>query len=130
MLNSVYFPTASVGWAVGSEGKIFFTSDKGDKWNEQKSGTTTFLNGIDCLSETECWAVGRGGLILHTTDQGGKWVHVNSKISADLMAVDFATPSVGWVVGKGVIFKTEDGGKTWVAHHITSGGETLIPLGY
>jgi len=39
-LNSVHFEDSNNGWAVGDSGIILKTTDLGNSWNVQSSGTT------------------------------------------------------------------------------------------
>ena len=42
-LMSVYFRDANLGWAVGSGGTVLKTTDGGQKWKKQLSGTPAQL---------------------------------------------------------------------------------------
>lgn len=102
------------GWAVGSEGTIAHTSDRGETWEIQKPPTNRYLFGVDFISEREGWIVGEDGVILHTQDSGVNWYAQSSGTDAPFMAIDFIDENNGWVVGmEGWIMHTADGGKTW-----------------
>ena len=45
-LMSVYFVDSDRGWAVGGGGTILNTSDGGETWVQQSSGTTSQLQSI------------------------------------------------------------------------------------
>jgi hypothetical protein len=47
-------------WAVGQHGLIYHSSDGGDNWTLQPSGTTETLNGVFALAVDEVYAVGAG----------------------------------------------------------------------
>lgn len=49
---------------VGSEGKIYYTGDRGKTWNEQLTDVTSTLNAVATLSGTKGIAVGDGGTVL------------------------------------------------------------------
>ncbi len=45
-LMSVFFRDANLGWAVGSGGTVLKTTDGGQKWKKQTSGTPAQLTGV------------------------------------------------------------------------------------
>ena len=40
-LSSIYFPNEFIGWAIGEEGAVFRTTDRGDNWSKQLSRQIT-----------------------------------------------------------------------------------------
>lgn len=75
-LYSVYFLDSNRGWVAGSNGVIFTTSDGGNNWQRQDSGTRSQLNSIYFLPDgSNGWIAGEHGLILSTNDGGATWVH-------------------------------------------------------
>jgi photosystem II stability/assembly factor-like uncharacterized protein len=114
-LNGVYFlADGRTGWAVGSSGGIVHTTDAGDRWSLQLSGTVYNLNAVWFTSPTEGWAVGNLGTLLHTTNAGGNWTRVNLNAGENLMDVCFANADTGWAVGSaGVVLRTVDAGASW-----------------
>jgi photosystem II stability/assembly factor-like uncharacterized protein len=113
-LFSVSFPNEKDGWACGRWGTILHTSDGGNTWNQQNSGTDYTLSSIFFTDPQNGWAVGDGGTILHTTDGGKTWGKQKSPVPFYLMKVYFVTPLKGWIVGERThILSTGDGGKTW-----------------
>ncbi|HSG26952.1 MAG TPA: YCF48-related protein, partial [Candidatus Krumholzibacterium sp.] len=113
--NGVYFPTASVGYVVGSGGAIYKSTDSGVTWNQQTSPVTTNLYDVFFTSATEGWAVGASGVIIHTTD-GINWnLHAQSGLltTLDINSI-FFLGSYGWMGGDSEdIFRSTDGGTTW-----------------
>ena len=130
-LYSVAFANASDGWAVGYRGPpdsltvtsiILATTDGGDTWSPQGSGTTDFgLESVACADATHAWAV--GDAILATTDGGATWnvqAPGTPQGTADVLTgVTCADASHAWAVGcdertgVGIILTTTDGGVTW-----------------
>ena len=53
-----------------SNGTILGTSDGGDSWSPQVSGTRRYLTGISMLDAKTATAVGEYGTILHTITGG------------------------------------------------------------
>jgi photosystem II stability/assembly factor-like uncharacterized protein len=102
------------GWAVGYYGSIIHTSDGGNTWVYQKSGTEKLLSGVDFVDQNNGWVVGYGPTILHTVDGGKTWAEQNTEEDIFLTAVHFANGKKGWAVGEwGTILYTEDGGENW-----------------
>jgi photosystem II stability/assembly factor-like uncharacterized protein len=116
---AVHFPSASVGYIVGSGGVIFKTSDGGSTWAQQTSPTANSLNDVFFTDDLTGWAVGAAGTMIHTTD-GTNWTLLTpSPTTAVLTGVSFVGLN-GWVGGgldnaKCQIYYTTNGGTTWTA---------------
>src|SRR5258708_26081639 len=59
--------------AVGDAGTIVRTTDGGQSWTLQSSGTTRDLRGVSFVDADTGTAVGFSGTILRTTDGGQTW---------------------------------------------------------
>lgn len=59
------------------------------------------------------WACSMEGHIVRTTDGGKSW-RGNTIPGAFLEYVQFLTPSTGFVSGQGGVFRSDDGGATWI----------------
>jgi photosystem II stability/assembly factor-like uncharacterized protein len=112
----------ATAWAVGLDGTILATTDRGAIWTAQRSGTAAGLYGVAASSPTVAWAVDHGatsGGIAATTDGGATWT--TSAQSVPMNAVAAASPSVAWAVGEsGVIVSTTDGGVNWFRQQSSS----------
>ena len=110
------------GWAVGGAGAILHTTDGGENWIQQNSGTRNWLYSVNFVSSIEGWVVGDWGIILHTTDGGENWDAQTNGISYPLNDVYFASSTEGWTTGDaGVILHTADRGENWTvqdSHHL------------
>ncbi|MCH8038848.1 MAG: hypothetical protein IH977_00700 [Nitrospinae bacterium] len=113
---------------MGEGGTILATTDAGQTWTKQTSGTRIRLQAVAFVSPTQGWAVGRDGTILITTDAGQTWTPQTSGTRALLFDVAFVSPTQGWAVGavdtdpetstSGLtILLTKDGGTTWEPVH-------------
>jgi photosystem II stability/assembly factor-like uncharacterized protein len=70
-IQGIDFPTAAIGFAVGSAGRILRTNDSGVTWTQQASGTSANLNDVNFFGNALTGiAVGEGGIILRTTNGG------------------------------------------------------------
>jgi photosystem II stability/assembly factor-like uncharacterized protein len=127
-LLGVSFTDANTGTAVGRNGTILRTTDGGATWVAQESGAQYGEDLFDVwfTDANIGTAVGLYGIILRTTDGGATWVRQPGPTPQDfLLGVSFADSNNGIVVGmyeggprglvdRGVIFRTKDGGATWV----------------
>ncbi len=127
-LNSIFFIDNENGWAVGSEGIILHTTDGGDNWIEQPSGTDFGLESVDFINPDNGWiAGGKGGvpqtgIILRTVNGGGTWEEMYIDSSYLLNDVYFTDSLNGWAVGSasvfvgiwGTLLHSIDGGETWI----------------
>ncbi len=123
--NAIYMLTPDSVWAVFTSGMIYATSDGGQTWVNQPSGTTRRLFDVQFIDHLNGWAVGGWSdgstyLVLRTTNGGQTWVNQSfgSASSPTIQAVFFIDAQTGWICGKadGLPFvqKTTDGGASWV----------------
>jgi photosystem II stability/assembly factor-like uncharacterized protein len=121
-LHGTFFHSQQEGWAVGQLGKIFYTANGGQSWQEQASGTNLLLTAVDFAEQSHGWVVGERGIILHSDDNGSSWTSQHSSTPYPLFDVDFTDQDTGWAVGHwGTIVSTRDGGKTWADHSLSLG---------
>src|SRR5438094_3098479 len=73
-LRGAAFVDANTGTVVGEYGTIVTTTDGGNSWTIQVSGTTQNLWAISFKDSNNGTGVGEGGTILGTTDGGANWV--------------------------------------------------------
>ncbi len=123
-INAVSFVNSSTGWAVGIGGTILKTTDGGNTWAAQVSGTSFNLEGVKFVDANSGWAVGAdtlyktGGVILHTSDGGTTWTPQSFPSPANfLSSVSFSDGNNGVAVGttstSGYACYTTNGGATW-----------------
>jgi|GEM_PF-1504971 len=72
LIMATDFVDANTGWAVGSDGAIYKTTDAGSTWTPQVSGYSGWLLGVAFADANHGWAVGSGGIIA-TADGGATW---------------------------------------------------------
>jgi len=116
-LHDVHFVDSNTGCAVGEHGVIFWTTDGGNNWIEQTSGTVRHLWGVYLVDANTGWAVGVRGTILHTTDAGNNWIAQTADTTYGFGEIYFTDDNNGWIVGSdpdnGIVLHTTDGGNTW-----------------
>lgn len=86
LLNDITFTDLNNGWAVGRNGNIIHTSDGGQNWEYQESGTTAELNSVCFVDENHGWICGDSAIILHTDNGGIVGINENS-ISKSKLAI-------------------------------------------
>lgn len=128
---------------VGHRGHIVYSDDQGKSWTQAVVPVSSDLLAVHFPAEKSGWAVGHDGVVLHTGDGGTTWVkqfdgraagQVMSKVyngppplSAEVqryleqgpdkpfLDVWFENETSGYIVGAfNLIFRTTDGGKSWI----------------
>jgi photosystem II stability/assembly factor-like uncharacterized protein len=130
--NKIYIindPITYFAGAVGNNGTVIWSTDKGLTWEDHSFATLNRENkevsinfyGFDFLSYTysEVYPVvcGDAGKIYKSTDGGGgnwNWQEVSTITSNRLNSIGAITSDLFIAVGeKGTIIRTSDGGTTW-----------------
>jgi len=132
--TSLLFVSPSKGYITGYNGAIFFTSDSGNTWQSQNSGTTLHLNSIYFLNENTGFISGRGmsgcldpdcdkgSIFLKTSDGGNHWNKMFYDSLVYLQSMQFRDENNGIALieyfqrpnAKNIfLVKTSDGGSTW-----------------
>lgn len=120
-LYGVHMIDAQRGVAAGIEGHIARTRDGGQTWrfDEVKVDYPIVdpLFNIVEFPNGHGWAVGAAGEVVQT--QPGEDIWRRAKLGQDILTwlrgISFSDPDNGWLVGGfGLIYRTTDGGKTWL----------------
>jgi len=129
-LNSVSFPEGTlVGYAVGEGGAILKTTDGGNNWVPQTSGTGSGLYAVSFEDNSTGVAVGKSGTAIRTTDGGATWAPTSVGATTNLLAVQFVgTEGTGYTctyqpTGGSVAYKTTDEGASWQIESLPGSGE-------
>jgi len=120
-LFSVHMNNAESGVAVGLEGKIARTADSGQRWAFDEVQVDVPL--VDPLFKVmelpdgSSWATGAAGEVLRR--EPGETAWKRAKLGQDVLTwlhgISFSDVQNGWLVGGyGLIFRTTDGGKSWL----------------
>jgi photosystem II stability/assembly factor-like uncharacterized protein len=135
-LSDVYFVNANLGFVVGrnellitKDPLILRTTDGGGGWtlaDVPPALTFTTLYAVSFVDANNGWAVGRGSrdgvtnnaIILHTADGGSSWAEQGEGqvggLNTLLLDVFFTDVLTGRVVAENLVYRTEDGGTTWI----------------
>lgn len=111
-LNAATFSGSNDGFAVGTNGMILHSTDGGNSWFPQASGTNADLNDVFFTSATTGYAVG-DTIILKTTNGGVSWSSTPTPYY--LTGVWFTGPNTGFATtaANGLLLKTTDAGNSW-----------------
>ena len=71
--RSIFFPSASIGWIVGSDGSIRKTINDGVSWTSQTSGVSATLSSVHFIDNNIGLAGGDSGTIIWTENGGSNW---------------------------------------------------------
>jgi len=106
MFRGEFVVLDSYGWVVGDNGTILKTTNGGDTWVAQTSGTTANLLAVHFVNANRGWVVGDGGVILTTSNGGATWTPEASGVTTNLRRVFFVNETTGFAVGdNGLILK-------------------------
>jgi hypothetical protein len=112
---AITFKDSTTGFLAGQSGKIMITTDSGDSWLSQISGTINSIYDIKFIGDNSLIAVGENGTILITTNMGTNWNLRSSGTIQQLSGVSFSDRNNGTIVGySGTILRTTNGGVSFV----------------
>ena len=141
VLSSVMFINENLGWVVGSNGRIYNSTDGGTNLTIQNSGTTKDLSSVYFINSSIGWCVGDGdgqAIILKTLNGGQTWSSTLPQNITKLYSIYFWDTNIGWACGsisssssdKGVILYTDNGGETWEVQHIENNCTELYDIDF
>ncbi len=120
-LTGVFFTSETNGIAIGEKGTIIKTNDGGTTWVWHGMSSDINLSKIFLTDSQTGFVIGSksyGYTIYKTIDGGLNWngLVVVSSSTGYFYSLNFPTHDTGYIGGiEGNIFKTTDGGGTWVA---------------
>ena len=115
-------------WVIGQDGLILFSPDGGNTWGTQKSSTDINLLKIQFIDDDHGWIMASDSLILKTDNGGITWQKIPTEqrwsqndilfLNNDdgfLLTGDYYFPNLDVeAYASGALFKTNDGGQTWI----------------
>jgi photosystem II stability/assembly factor-like uncharacterized protein len=81
-INSIHFPTPTVGYASSYYGVMYKTTNRGESWEPTECINYNSSFGIFFINENTGWAVGYDGQIIKTTTGGGNPIGIEPVSSA------------------------------------------------
>jgi len=127
-LNDVYVVNNDTAFAVGNNGKLIFTVDKGKNWNNLNSGTDKDLLNIKFINRTTGIITG-DSILLKTTNDGLNWNILNLPVSKlkDVFILNNRFSSIPGSNGK--ILTSYDTWNTWSVQNANL-NENIIKVFY
>jgi len=131
-LTSVYFPSATSGWAAGHDGLILHSNDAGETWVKQFDGylaNRAIVKGARASKELAITELDRAKNSGDSTAIDNADMHLENTTYAledalydkesgstkPFLDIWFYDAKIGFAVGAyGMAFHTRDGGKSWV----------------
>jgi len=137
-VNKVFFVDDLYGWAVGWQGTIFHTTDMGETWSSQKSGSRLRLRDVWFANRDVGWAIGGDiiehnttnrkihNIFLYTEDGGVHWQKRELPVPNIRWKLNFVDSNNGWLVGWGndlyrqpLVARTRNGGGSWDVYNVS-----------
>lgn len=124
-LTDVCFVDAENGWVCGYNGVIYRTSNGGQNWSTQSSGTSQNLYAVQFTDTSYGTVVGNSGVIRRTNNGGSTWNSQSGGVTATLTGVVFLDAVIGWISGpsQNVLF-TESSGAFWQSIFVPGSSNT------
>jgi len=120
-LYSISYINSNSAVAVGDEGAIVKTTDKGISWSLIDDYTGNCYNKALFVNENIGFVIGRDGALLRSSDGGNTWTVFRMDIG-NLKGIDFIDNQTGWMCDEdGRAMKTTDAGLTWTSQYIGEG---------
>ncbi|MCI0534996.1 MAG: choice-of-anchor D domain-containing protein [Verrucomicrobiales bacterium] len=118
--SAIHAISSTTVFATGN-GELFRSTDGGLNWTRVLNLGGSIIEDIQFLDANNGWIVGQAGLFRRTTTGGTvstAWTPQPAFTSANLKRVHFISTATGWTVGDngvtGSIFRTDNGGVTWL----------------
>ena len=113
---SLFFLDENTGYVSGGSGRMLKTTDGGQNWESQSTGTTEILRDHYFINANLGFACGDDRTFIKTEDGGQTWTEITLNISEnwDLEQILFIDNNNGVLIaGGGISFYTNDAGTTW-----------------
>jgi photosystem II stability/assembly factor-like uncharacterized protein len=114
--------TRTICWAI-----LCFALSSGPSWTSQESGTSAEFRSLSVVNDNVVWTGGRGGVFARTVDGGKTWksdsipgasgLFIIGIYGVDAQIAYAAGTSFNDSVPLAKIFKTTDGGGTWIEQY-------------
>ena len=120
-ITDIVFVNERIGYAAGTRGTIWKTTDGGLSWDRAYYGadsTTRTFAKLSVVDSNTVWAVANGGVILRTIDGGMNWMDARGDFpsTANLLGIKAYDEKQAFLTFGSMIFFTNNGGANWSAY--------------
>jgi photosystem II stability/assembly factor-like uncharacterized protein len=90
-------------------------------WIKQEANTSSNLQDLFFVTHNKGFIVGTNGTLLQTTNGGLDWSIIPFNSTKNLRSIYFTDSLKGFLVSDYELYKTEDGGQTWISQYSING---------
>lgn len=113
----VAIPNDQVVWAVGKNGKIVRSDDRGETFEVQSTPTINHLQSIAAWDDQNAVVIANDALTLRTSDGGKSWLEANAPlgdVAKKMFRVEIAPDGRAWGTAEfGSVVYSDDRGASW-----------------
>jgi photosystem II stability/assembly factor-like uncharacterized protein len=111
----ISFANADTGWSAGDDGTILKSTNAGETWTLEASGTDEEIIALRVLGTQGAVAIDTRGDVLKTTNGGINWTKTHSSDAFNVRtAAAVWNADTAWAVDEvGAVFRTTNGGTSW-----------------
>ncbi len=113
-IYDVHFVNSFKGWAVGEYGTVVVSTNGGNNWYGQNSGTANTLRRLKFYDLNYGMIIGDNGTLLKTTNGGITWNKIFENSNFLISDITLISSEKAFIVGSNSLLKqTTNGGQTW-----------------
>jgi photosystem II stability/assembly factor-like uncharacterized protein len=113
-LSTVQWLTDTSALVVGDSGVVLKTTDAGLTFNRIQTSFTNTITDLWAVDSLYAYAALGNGRVLKTIDAGETWTFQTTLAIVPFYGIHFLNRNVGMVVGDNEIYKTSNGGASWI----------------
>jgi len=116
-MHDMDFSVSGVGYVAGWDvGAVIYKSVNGGiNFSTSYKSNVGVIYGIHTIDASRAWACGSSGRVYQTTNGGNNWsFSIPAGVSGNLREIYFYDASNGWICGDNGLWRTNNGGNSWV----------------
>ncbi|HSP86977.1 MAG TPA: YCF48-related protein [Ignavibacteriaceae bacterium] len=106
------FAKANNVYLISYYNRLIKSTDSGNTWTIKELNLYNNLTSIIFNDENNGFLFGDG--LLKSTDSGENWENLNKEVNNDIYDIDFISIQEGIAFGNNGVYKTYDGGNSWI----------------
>jgi photosystem II stability/assembly factor-like uncharacterized protein len=120
--GDLWFSDLNTGVLVAGLNPIYRTTDGGRTWNKVSETNGDTLKVVRFIDAKTGFAAGGNSSLYKTSDSGRTWAKKPLPAPKSLGTLFFPNATTGYAAGEGSVFKTTDGGDSWLLASNTGKG--------